>query len=535
MPVLTAVAYARYSSDKQQESSITVQLAGIKKFCAVHNIQLIREYVDEAQSGTTSNRKQFQQMILDARERQFQLVIIHRMDRLARNVEDARYYKKYLKRYGVKIVSAIEEFDESPEGEFFELISMGVAELYSKKLAREAAAGKLANAREGKAHGGTPLLGYKVRNKYYVIEEKEAEAVRIIFDMVVQGYGYTYIRDFLNANGYRRADGRLFTAHFYDILRNRKYIGEYVYNRATPKDENGKRNNHSNKDDKDIIRIKGAIPKIIDEDVFYKVQKILDNRRQHHGFSKKINTRYLLSGLLRCAECGRAICGANSWTKGVLYHIYRCGAKGRVCTTKLINSSYLDDYIHTLLLDSLFSECNREKLCLLIMNCYITAYDNLRNKRLKLQCSVHDAKDRMKVLEEQLTNDESKHLRSFTAGEMDRLAVCIKDLEFDIEIIDREIAAFPEYNPKKIIQIAHEITTELKSKQFDILQKVYRRMINVIKINNQTIETTLNFNVLLNSDSAITCTVIEKRDYVARPENHYLISYAFATLTVRVN
>ena len=202
MQHLTAVAYARYSSDKQQESSITVQLAAIHKFCDAHKIELIHEYIDEAQTGTNANRRDFQEMVRAAPDKEFKLIVVHRMDRWARNVDDARYYKKYFAKHGIKIVSAIEEFDETPEGEFFELMSMGMAELYSKKLSREAVAGKLANAREGKIHGGTPPLGYRVQGKYYVIEEKEAEAVRIIFNMVVEGYGYTSIKSFLNSNGY---------------------------------------------------------------------------------------------------------------------------------------------------------------------------------------------------------------------------------------------------------------------------------------------------------------------------------------------
>ena len=75
----TAVAYARYSSDKQQESSITVQIGAIRKFCETHQINRIREYIDEAQTGTNANRKEFQQMIADAKNRVFQFVIVHRM------------------------------------------------------------------------------------------------------------------------------------------------------------------------------------------------------------------------------------------------------------------------------------------------------------------------------------------------------------------------------------------------------------------------------------------------------------------------
>lgn len=98
MPVISAVAYARYSSDKQQESSIVVQLAAIKQFCQRHNVQIVREYIDEAQTGTSANRINFQKMVSDVQLKDFQYIIVHRMDRWARNVDDARYYREIYKR-----------------------------------------------------------------------------------------------------------------------------------------------------------------------------------------------------------------------------------------------------------------------------------------------------------------------------------------------------------------------------------------------------------------------------------------------------
>ena len=78
MQTIKAVAYARYSSDRQQESSIVVQLAAIHRFCDMHNIELIHEYVDEAQTGTNANRKDFQQMVQDALKKEFRFIIVHR-------------------------------------------------------------------------------------------------------------------------------------------------------------------------------------------------------------------------------------------------------------------------------------------------------------------------------------------------------------------------------------------------------------------------------------------------------------------------
>ena len=535
MKVINAVAYARYSSDKQQESSITVQLAEIKKFCAFHGIHLIREYIDEAQTGTNSNRKYFQQMIKDAPQKEFQLVIVHRMDRWARNVDDARYYKKYLKKYGIKIVSAIEEFDETPEGEFFELMSMGMAELYSKKLARECIAGKLANAKEGKAHGGTPPLGYRVNRKYYVIDEKEAEAVKIIFEMVLQGYGYTYIRDYLNANGYRHTDGRLFTSHFYDILRNRKYIGEYVYNRVANKDLEGKRNNHREKSSKDIIRISGAMPKIIDEETFNKVQAILDERKRNaRTIVKPPSNKYLLTGLTRCRMCGRAICGSMARKDDYHYRIYSCIAKGRKCTTRVINADYFEDYIHSLLFGCLLLPDNAEQLCKLIEVAYLKAHDKLQDSKQELIEELNAFDSKIETIRSEFSQDESKQLMQFLTDECDRLQSAKRELQYNIELVNKEICAFPDYNPITIRRTAKNFYNILKDKQFINLQETYRKLISSIKVDNETVQVVLKLNELLGSYIPITVTILERRDYIARHENLSLQSLAFSSLSVRV-
>lgn len=535
MQKFTAVAYARYSSDKQQESSITVQLAEIKKFCVAHGIELIREYIDEAQTGTNSNRKRFQDMIADAPLREFQLVIVHRMDRWARNVDDARYYKKYLNKYGVKVISAIEEFDETPEGEFFELLSMGMAELYSKKLAREAVAGKIANAREGKAHGGIPLLGYKVKNKYYVIEETEAEAVRIIFDLTAKGYGYTYIRDYLNDNGYRHADGRLFTLHFYDILRNRKYIGEYVYNRAVSKNEFGKRNRHKDKTEKEIIRIVGGMPRIIDDDTFYKVQAILDARKSNSRvLTTKENRKFLLSGLLRCSECGGAVCGSNYCSHQVYYTVYKCNSRGKSCSTQKIITDYLEDYVHSLLYKCLLSNDNINNLCELVRLCYIKAYNALQEKRAVLVAEHREGEAKIQSMAKDLMLDSSKHLQQYISERIDGVVLDNKKLQLNIDLVDNELSSFPDYNPTIIKRNAKILANKLKNRDFKQLQAMFRQLIKSIHISKNTVETTINLQPLLDTYQPLQITIIEHRDNIARHENFGKQALNFSELTVRL-
>ncbi len=533
MARLTAVAYARYSSDKQQESSITVQLAAIHKFCDSHNICLIHEYVDEAQTGTNANRKQFQEMIAAAPDKEFQLVVVHRMDRWARNVDDARHYKKLLARYGVKVISAVEEFDESHEGEFFELLSMGMAELYSKKLARESLAGKFANVKLGRIHGGMPMLGYKTKGKYYVIEEEEAKAVKIMFQMAAEGYGYRAIRDYLNENGYRRADGRKYTAHLTDILRCRKYIGEYIYNRLAYRARGVPYNSHKTRAETEIIRIPNGMPRIIDDETFYRVQHILDLRKQGMAGFQRARRKYLLSGLLKCKTCRRGMFGNTVQSQGISYGIYRDNRKTK-CSTKSIIADYLEDYLLSLFTDCLLAAKNAPKLVELVKACYIHTLDSLQEKKLDMYRQIEEKQAGIKEVAEKLSANDSKHLYQYYTNEIESINAEIRECESTVNEIDLQISLLPDFNPSGIGRRAMLYREKFQKGKFHERQSLFQEWIQVIWVDNETIETTLNFQRLLKSDYPVTGTVIEVRDHVAQRENHEKINLTFSQLLIRL-
>ncbi|MBO5411686.1 MAG: recombinase family protein [Clostridia bacterium] len=536
MVQLEGVAYARYSSDRQQESSIVVQLAEIRRFCERHNIHLRHEYVDEAQTGTNANRKSFQEMIKDAEKREFRFVIVHRMDRWARNVDDARYYKKYLRKYGIKVVSTIEEFDETPEGEFFELMSMGMAELYSKKLARECRAGMLANAREAKVHGGVPLLGYRVQNKKYVIEEKEADIVRLIFNLFLQGYGYVEIRNYLYANGYRRADGRVFTAHFYDILRNRKYIGEYAYNVEAERDERGIRNKHKSKPESEIIRIPDGVPRIIDDDTFFRVQAIMDERKQRRKYFNP-NGKYLFAGLMKCGCCDGSVCGGVRYNyKGLKVgrpH-YQCNRRDRKCPTTPTNAEYLETYVYRLLSWCLFKKENSQKLIDLVRVSYIKTYENMQAEYNALLAKIDEKQAKIKENCLKETQEEMKSLRAYLAEENCAIRWEINELTRSAQLLNERISMYPEFKPKRIIKMAESYLDRIRMTSGKTSQVAYRELIHLITMDNNEIRITFNLQRLLDGIERIPATVIEVRNNIAHPNKHACQALEFCDLKVQI-
>ena len=130
---MKAVIYARYSSDNQREESIEGQLRECMEYADYNDITVVDTYIDRALSAKTDNRPAFQQMIKDSSRRLFDLIIVWKLDRFARNRYDSAHYKALLKKNGVKVVSAKETIAEGSEGILLESVLEGMAEYYSAK------------------------------------------------------------------------------------------------------------------------------------------------------------------------------------------------------------------------------------------------------------------------------------------------------------------------------------------------------------------------------------------------------------------
>lgn len=341
MQIRNAVAYCRFSSDNQRSESIDAQVRAIKEYCKRNKYVLTHIYKDEALSGTSDKRDQFQQMITDSKDGLFNAVIVHKLDRFARNRYDSAIYKKKLKDNEVVVLSVLENLDDTPEAVILESVLEGMNEYYSKNLSREVRKGLNENAIKCVHNGGIPPLGYDVTpDKHYSINEKEAAAVRLIFNMYSENYGYRLIISKLNELGYRTKLGRLFSvSSLHDIIINEKYRGVYVWNKRKSK----KAGNHTYKDDEEIIKIEGGMPRIISDDLFFKCQKIKKTKikpRRHSSHN------YILTGKIFCGKCGYAYCGNSAYRNknGIMVYHYCCmnrkNKKG--CDNKAINANKLE-------------------------------------------------------------------------------------------------------------------------------------------------------------------------------------------------
>ena len=387
-----AVAYARFSSDMQREESIEAQLIAIKAYAESNGYVVIRAYVDKAITGTTDNRPEFRRMMFDARNQEFDAVIVHKFDRFARDRNLSLTAKNTLQKFGVSLLSVVEHLTDDPESIILESVILGMNEYYSKNLAREVMKGLRVNASKCLHTGGKPCLGYDVdpQTLKLVINEFEAEAVRIIFKRYLEGESYTSINKELNSKGYTTKRGLPFGKNsLYEILHNEKYTGVYTYNKSASKNFEGKFNRHKIKPESEIIRVEGGVPAIISKEDFDEVQKKLMSRKNKAG-SYTAKQEYLLSNKIICGECGSTFngCSRKANETHPLYVSYRCSKRNRDIKCK--NPEVRRELIEAIVLKKLSDIIFDEKTVPLLVDRY-NEYVRTKNVETAHQLEVNSA------------------------------------------------------------------------------------------------------------------------------------------------
>lgn len=346
-----AAIYARYSSDNQREESIDAQIRAIEEFCKRNKYRIVRTYTDEALSARTDDRPQFIEMINDSKDKLFDVVICHKLDRFARNRYDSAFYKKKLAENNVRLISALENLDDSPESIILESVLEGMNEYYSANLSREVKKGMKENALSCLHTVGKPPFGFDVnKDKEYILNKHEAKAVKRIFSMVAKHDTIGNIVKWLDNNGCTTKYGTKFTSGSINaIVRNEKYKGTYVYGKNKRITQGGVQKNVPG----DVIRIEDGIPRIVDDETWKSANKIYDARKHKSGGRAKAKETYLLSGLIECGLCGEAMCGdkSKSGRNKTLRITYICNTRKakKTCNMKSIKR----DLVETIVIEEL--------------------------------------------------------------------------------------------------------------------------------------------------------------------------------------
>ena len=223
----TAVIYARYSSDSQTEQSIEGQLRVCQQYAKNNDIVIVGTYIDRAMTGTNDMRPDFQRMIKDSNKKQWDYVIVYKLDRFSRNKYETTIHKHTLSNNGVKVVSAMENIPDTPEGIILESLLEGMNQYYSAELSQKVHRGLNESYIKGNFTGGNQIYGYDVVDKKNVINDDEASVVREMFTKFAQGYTGVDIAKNLQTRGIRTKKGKYITDKaIYKIIQNTKYVGK---------------------------------------------------------------------------------------------------------------------------------------------------------------------------------------------------------------------------------------------------------------------------------------------------------------------
>ncbi len=331
-----AVVYARYSSHRQGEQSVEGQLAAARSYAQARGYQIIHEYVDRAMTGKNDERDEFQRMLSDCAKKQFSVIIVWKVDRFGRNREEITFNKYRAKKNGVRVEYVAENMGDGPESVILESVLEGMAEYYSLQLSQNIRRGNRENAKKCKFAGGRVPLGYKLSSdQHFVIDPDAAPLVRRIYAMYAEGQTIPEIIGQLNKEGLHTGMGRTFTKNsLRTILKNEKYIGVFLWKPGTEEE----------------IRIEDGVPTIVDKDIYYRVQKLLQANKAAPA-AKWSKAEYLLTNKLFCGCCGaRAIGESGTGKSGATYNYYLCSNRKNHkretgCTSKAIRQDWIEPYV----------------------------------------------------------------------------------------------------------------------------------------------------------------------------------------------
>ena len=481
--------YMRYSSNMQNPMSIDAQRRIIKEFCKKHGYIIEKEFVDEAKSATTDDREAFQQMMKEARKSDIDAVVVHKFDRFSRNMNDALTYGCILQKIGVELISVTEPNDDSPVSILTRNIMFSTSDFFSRNLASEVQKGKKEAAYNCWHVGGLAPYGYDVgEDRKYVINDKESNVVKLIFQMFINDYSYKQIAEYLNKNGYTTKKGLPFNKNsFSSILENaERYTGTYIYNRAASKYNDGTRNSHRYKDDSEIIRIPDGMPRIISDKVYKKFLAKRDANREDMGkfHSKRY---YLLNGLISCGECGRAYTGNTSFAgrNKTEYATYRCGAYRDGCKNKAVNIKYLNDFVLDLLINIIFDKKNYSRI--------MKALNEKIDKRNAIST------DKKKSIRNEITQIDFAINKLTDAliqsNNLEMLTDKIKELENKKIHLNNEYESYnsvaKKVNKDEINQVKKKFKKYLLKKDLPVCRKLIRSFVDEIVVYNDRVEITL--------------------------------------------
>ena len=454
--VSTAIQVDGYSLDAQRDKLI--------KYAEYQELDIAHEYSDQGKSGkSVEGRPEFMQMLEDIKSEKDQVsyVLVFKLSRFGRNAADVLSSLQLMQDYGVNLVCVEDGIDSSKDaGKLMISVLSAVAEIERENIQIQTMEGRKQKAREGKWNGGLPPYGYKLVNGLLMIEEEEAEIIRIIFDKYLNtSMGSIAITEYLNSHGYKkklRQNNTLdyFTENFISkVLDNAVYCGRITYGKRTMEKVIGTRNEYRQVRKDDDIDVKGIHEGIITEEEWAQVQIKRKSMAAYQPKTHSLEHEHILSGLLKCPKCGGPMYGNVNRKKKKDgssykdYFFYRCQRRkvidGKKCDYKRQWSEELIDDAVSELICSLvtkpkFEEHLRKKVGDKIDTKELESEIEYLKKQIQ---SKKNAKERLGMEIDRL--DETDRLYELKyedmQGRLYKLYEDIDEMEEKVQVLQRRI------------------------------------------------------------------------------------------------
>jgi site-specific DNA recombinase len=336
-PTVRVAIYTRISTNEEnQPYSLEAQRKHLEQFVESQPKWLQTHFFTDQITGTTSKRPGLHAALLAAKNGEFDVLLIYRIDRISRRSEVLYEILKTLKSCSVILQSATESFDNfTPQGKLTMGILSNFAQFERDTMVDRITKGIKEKASRGEWVGGNPPFGYEVDSDQATLIKvaSEAPVVEGIFrDYIAKRSGAKAIAMDLNSKGYRTRLGKLWTfKSILDILRRPTYAGYIVHHDETHE---------------------GQFEAIVSKELFNKVQELLDERGDI-SMRRTSDSSYLLSGLVRCTACSGKFAGGSAHSGSNKYRYYQCITRSKSGPTACASERVRADALEAAVIESL--------------------------------------------------------------------------------------------------------------------------------------------------------------------------------------
>lgn len=493
MNQIKAIGYVRVSTQEQAETgySIDNQKFDIKKYCDFKGFELIDIFEDDGISGATiEERPSILAALRYIKENKVDYLIVWKLSRLSRKISDVAQISEFLKTNDTKFISIQDGIDTgTPMGEYFLILAGIFAQMERENLIVQVKGGMAEKARSGEFTGGAPNLGYDVIDKKLIINEEEAQIVRIIYNEYIKGNGFGAIVDILKGKDYKTKKGKDFSTNSVkDILKNPVYKGFIRWGYRVDwgkKDIDGHRHRKYNDDP---VYVRGKHLAIIDENTFDTVQEMIKTNPRHHV--KRFNGYHLLSGLLRCPDCGYGMSYQPVQKKGKTYEYYSCNQymNKKKCKANSIRKDQVEKEFFNVL-DNIVNRGDFKKAMIRAAETSDTGIAEVNNKINKTQNELRKLEDNSNKLFGELLegNDKFKKLvREKIQENIDRSDELKRViLNYENKIKELQVKSL---NTEEIIEVIEKTSKIIKKLDNEAQQRLIRKIISGIETKDRHIK-----------------------------------------------